>query len=190
MPYFSNTTVFLITTIFDLASYFLLLRIFFQFFNVNFFNPFCQSVVKLSDLFLVWLRRLLPTGKKIDYAAVIVLFIIECLFFLILSSLSKTNYGALAIGIFSLASIFEKIINLITWSVLILVIFSWFSSQKHHPLLEIVDDITKGCLNKIRSFLPPFGTLDFSPLILIIMLQIFMMLVILPFQDLGISAIK
>ncbi len=190
MPYLSNATLFLISTIFDMISYFLLLRIFFQFFNVSFYNPICQAIVKLSDLFLVWLRQLLPTSKRIDYAALIILIFIEGLFFLILSNLSKTDYGFEAIIIFTLSAIFEKTINIITWSVLILVIFSWFSSQKNHPLLEIVDVITSVFLARIRKLIPPFGNLDFSPLILIISLQIFMMMVIIPFQDLGISTMN
>ena len=190
MPYFSNATLFLITTFFDLASYILLLRIFFQFFKVDFYNPICQAIVKLSDFFLVWLRRLLPTSKKIDYAAFIILVSLEILFYLILSSLSKTDYGNFAIAILAVSSILEKIVNLMTWSILILVIFSWFSNQKNHPLLEIVNDITCGTLKRIRSLCPPLGGLDFSPLIFIIVLQVFMMIVIMPFQDLGISAIK
>ena len=190
MPYFSKATLFLITTIFDMISYLLLLRIFFQFFNVAFYNPVCQTIVKLSDLFLVWLRRLLPTSKKIDYAALIILVIVNGLFFLIISNLSKSNYGFTAITIFTISAIVEKTINLITWSVLILVIFSWFNSQRNHPLLEIVDNITRSFLEKIRKLVPPFGSLDFSPLILIISLQLFMMMVIIPFQDLGISAMK
>ncbi len=190
MPYFSNATLFLITTFFDLASYILLLRIFFQFFNVDFYNPICQAIVKLTDFFLIWLRQLLPTSKKIDYAALILLALFESVFFLILSSLSKTSYGAFAIAILATSSILEKIVNLMTWSILILVIFSWFSNQKNHPLLEIVNNITSGLLRRIRSFCPPLGSLDFSPLILIITLQVFMMIIIMPFQDLGISAIK
>ncbi len=190
MPYVSNATLFLITTFFDLVSYALLLRIFFQFFNVDFYNPICQSIVKLSDFFLVWLRRLLPTGKKIDYAALIIMILLESLFYLILSSLSKTDYGNFAIAILAISSILEKIINLMTWSILILVIFSWFSNQTNHPLIEIVNAITSGTLKRIRSLCPPIGNLDFSPLILIIILQVFMMIVIMPFQDLGISAIK
>ena len=90
----------------------------------------------------------------------------------------------------AISSILEKIVNLMTWSILILVIFSWFSNQKNHPLLEIVNDITYGTLKRIRSLCPPLGSLDFSPLIFIIVLQVFMMIVIMPFQDLGISAIK
>ena len=58
------------------------------------------------------------------------------------------------------------------------------------PLLEIVNNITSGLLRKIRSFCPPLGSLDFSPLILIISLQIFLMLIVMPFRDFGISAIK
>ena len=190
MPYFSNATLFLITTFFDLVAYILLLRIFFQFFNVTFYNPICQAIVKLSDFFLIWLRRLLPTSRKIDFAALIFLILFESIFFLILSSLSKTNYGAFAIAILAASSILEKIVNLMTWSILILVIFSWFSNQKNHPLLEIVNNITSGLLRKIRNFCPPIGSLDFSPLILIISLQIFLMLIVMPFRDFGISAIK
>ena len=90
--------------------------------------------------------------------------LLESLFYLILSSLSKTDYGNFAIAILAISSILEKIVNLMTWSILILVIFSWFSSQKNHPLLEIVNDITSGTLKRIRSLCPPFGSLRFFPI--------------------------
>ncbi len=62
-------------------------------------------------------------------------------------------------------------INVMTWIVIIKVILSYFLSP-YHPIREALDRLVEPLLTPIRSILPPTGMIDFSPLVLIIILQV------------------
>jgi YggT family protein len=47
------------------------------------------------------------------------------------------------------------------------VILSWISHNPYHPLIRIVYQITEPPLSWIRRYVPNFGGLDLSPMILI-----------------------
>ena len=61
--------------------------------------------------------------------------------------------------------------RLLSWLVIAHVILSYFMSP-YHPIRETIDRAVKPMLAPIRQLLPSTGALDFSPLILIILLQL------------------
>jgi YggT family protein len=71
--------------------------------------------------------------------------------------------------------VFIRVINLlvtvITWLVIVKVILSYFMSP-YHPIRESIDRIVEPLLAPIRRILPQTGMIDFSPLVLIILLQV------------------
>lgn len=67
------------------------------------------------------------------------------------------------------------LINLISRLLLLLVIAQVFMSyflNPFHPLRRNVDRIVEPLLMPIRRIVPPIGMIDFSPLVLIILVQI------------------
>ena len=55
--------------------------------------------------------------------------------------------------------------------VIIHVFLSYFLSP-YHPLRQIIDRIIEPMLRPIRRLIPPSGMLDFSPIVLIILVQL------------------
>lgn len=72
---------------------------------------------------------------------------------------------------FLLASIIHTILRVYTFIVIIKVILSYFLSP-YHPVREAVDRLVDPLLDPIRRNIPPIGMFDFSPLILIILIQV------------------
>lgn len=70
--------------------------------------------------------------------------------------------------ILRLLYIIERIIVLM---VLAKVILSYFMDP-FHPIRRTVDQVVNPLLDPIRRLLPPLGGIDFSPIILIILIQI------------------
>ncbi|MCX8061431.1 MAG: YggT family protein [Anaerolineales bacterium] len=70
-----------------------------------------------------------------------------------------------------LASIIHTILRVYTFIVIIKVILSYFLSP-YHPVREAIDRLVDPLLNPIRRNLPPIGMFDFSPLVLIILIQV------------------
>jgi len=66
--------------------------------------------------------------------------------------------------------------NLITWGVIIHVVLGYFLSP-YHPAREFTTRLFEPLLDPIRRILPQTGMIDFSPLVLIILVQLVEMLI-------------
>ena len=85
----------------------------------------------------------------------------------------------------SILILFDNVINLYIWVLVIHVIFSWLvafnvlntSNRFVYSVLDISYKLTAPPLNFIRKFLPNLGSIDISPVILILALMFFRNLV-------------
>ena len=71
-----------------------------------------------------------------------------------------------------LYQIINWLITILTWLVIIKVVLSYFMSP-FHPIRAAIDRIVEPMLEPIRRFMPQTGMFDFSPIVLIILLQVF-----------------
>ena len=71
--------------------------------------------------------------------------------------------------------ILANLINYIEWILILLIfasaILSYFMDP-YHPLRRGLDRIVEPMLAPIRRVIPPVGMIDFSPLVLIILIQV------------------
>ena len=65
-----------------------------------------------------------------------------------------------------------RLIDLYTIIVFVAVITSWLQLPPDNPVVRITRMLTEPLLAPIRKLIPPAGGLDFSPLILLILLQV------------------
>jgi YggT family protein len=70
-----------------------------------------------------------------------------------------------------LAYLINLVVQLITLLVIIYVFLGYFMSP-FHPIRQALDNILNPLLNPIRRIIPSMGMLDFSPLVLIIIVQL------------------
>lgn len=69
------------------------------------------------------------------------------------------------------------ITNLIAWLMFIYVILG-FILNPFHPVMEFFRRLVSPLLDPIRRIMPPTGMLDFSPLVLILLVQLLRILLI------------
>ena len=69
------------------------------------------------------------------------------------------------------AQIINLLSQLITFLVILHIILSYFMSP-YHPVRQTVDSVVEPLLAPIRRIMPQTGMLDFSPMVLIILVQI------------------
>ena len=65
-----------------------------------------------------------------------------------------------------------RLIDLYSLVVLVAVILSWVPLDRRNPLVTITHGLTEPVLAPIRNVLPPMGGVDFSPVVLLIVLQL------------------
>ena len=70
-----------------------------------------------------------------------------------------------------LVQVINIIANLYVWIVIASILLSYFMDPDH-PVRQGVDNLVRPLLDPIRRVVPPAGMLDFSPLVLIILIQI------------------
>lgn len=73
--------------------------------------------------------------------------------------------------IFFIIDLIDIISRLIFLLVLVHVILSYFMSP-FHPIRQTIDRFIEPMLTPIRRVVPPIGMIDFSPLILILLVQL------------------
>jgi YggT family protein len=61
--------------------------------------------------------------------------------------------------------------TLLTWLLIIHVVLSFFMSP-YHPLRQAIGRVIEPMLAPIRRFMPRTGMFDFSPLVLLILIQL------------------
>lgn len=71
----------------------------------------------------------------------------------------------------------SAIFTLLFWLVIISVILSYFMAP-YHPIRRAVDSVVEPMLAPIRRVVPLVGMLDFSPFILLLLLQLLRNLII------------
>ena len=65
----------------------------------------------------------------------------------------------------------NALFQLLFWLVFITVILSYFMNP-YHPVRRALDGFVEPMLAPIRRILPPIGGLDFSPFVLLLLLQL------------------
>jgi YggT family protein len=65
-----------------------------------------------------------------------------------------------------------RIIDAYTIILFVTVLLSWFPVPEHHPAVRFLRSITEPLLAPLRRMLPSAGGLDFSPLVLMLLLQL------------------
>jgi YggT family protein len=169
---------------FGLFTYGLLLRFAMQALRAPFRNPLGQSVIALTDWIVKPLRRVVPGAGGYDWASMIGAWLFQAAWLLALYLLFGSGFAGItfgAAGYIALAALVELLKSAI-WLLVIVVfaqaILSWVAPEG--PLAGLLNALTFPFLRPIRRWLPPIGgTLDLSPLVVIVLAQL---VLILPVQ--------
>jgi YggT family protein len=162
---------FLISTLFGLYLMVVLLRLWLQLAQADFYNPFSKFVVKATHPLVGPLRRILPPIGRLDTASLVLALLVAALkvftVTLVIYGVVMTN--PLAIFIQAFFTVLYETFQLVFYVLIIRAIFS-FVSQGQNPLEQVFQQLTEPFLAPIRRVLPPMGGLDFSVMVAIIAL--------------------
>ncbi|EKT59383.1 YggT family protein [Providencia sneebia] len=165
-----QTLLFVVTTIIQLYVFILLLRVWMQCVRADFYNPFSQFVVKITQPIVGPLRRAIPAIGPVDTATMIVAFVLTianivfCLW--ATNTLPILGISIVPIGIILLLTYIGK---LIFWMILVRAILSWVS-QGRNPIDFLLYQLTEPLMAPIRRIIPAMGGLDFSAMIVMFIL--------------------
>ena len=149
-------------------------------------NPISQSIKVITDPILQPTRRYLPRFRSLDSASLLMLIAMQMMLtWLSLRMISTLDPNILSIFVFSIGEIIAKFTRILIWAIIINALISWFSAGSYHPIVDVINSITNPLLDRARKVLPMSTGLDFSPLLVIIVLQLVLILVVSPLKDLS-----
>ena len=65
-----------------------------------------------------------------------------------------------------------RLIDLYRLVIVAAVVASWTSLPRDHPVVRFLDAVTEPVLKPVRRILPPVGGIDFTPVVVIVVLQL------------------
>ena len=160
----------IIYLILSLIQFIILLRFICQAMDVNYYNPVTQSIVKLSGYILKPLDILGIKSNSYLLFLVLYSFTFIKLYVPLLSSNQLFPINSLVI--ISFGYLIKDLVNIYWYLIIISAIKSWFNVFVNHPIFSLVDDLCEPLYGYIRSFMPTLSGIDFSPVIILLFLQI------------------
>ena len=188
----NNALAYLIDVFFGLVTYTLLLRLVMQLLRAPFRNPLGQAVMALTDWIVKPLRKVLPGYRGVDWATVVAAIVFQFAWLLALQFTFGRAFALFGPGIaFLLLATVIALVKALLWLVIIVVfaqaILSWVAPDG--PLAGVLNALTFPVLRPVRRVVPPIGgTLDLSPLIVIVLAQL-LLITIVPWLESGATSL-
>jgi YggT family protein len=142
-----------------------LLRFLCQLVRADYYNPISKTLVKLTNPLLVPFRKVIPGIGGIDWAAVLLAFLLE----VALIAATQLLIGGVLSFMILPAALFALItlaLNFYFYGMIILVIASFVAPNTYNPAVNLLNQLIDPILRPIRKILPAMGGLDFSPMVL------------------------
>ncbi len=163
--------VFVINTLMGLFTAAVMLRFLMQQVRADFYNPLAQAVVKSTNPLILPLRRVLPPWGKLDTAALVLAPAVQFVNVLLVMLVAGMPYTWGYIIYWTLLKLIFILVNLYFLSILLEAVISWLG-QGRSPLDGLLRPLNAPLLRPARRILPPTSGLDFSPLLVMLALQV------------------
>jgi len=168
---------FLINSVLGILIIIVMLRFVLAYVRADFYNPLTQSFVKISNPFLSIFNRVFPVIGSIDTAAIALLFSLKILQTYLLHLISDQPFIFIQSSLISIYLLLQTATYMYIVSFIALVLSSWIvphSGVYKNPALSVIYSITEPLLSRVRKIIPPVGILDFSVMVAMVALFIFL----------------
>lgn len=170
---FSSSMMFLVQTLGGLYIMAVLLRFLLQLVRADFYNPISQAIVKVTSPLLTPLRKIIPGMGGLDMASLILAFLLQMLLVWVLLAMQGIGVSSALlpqIVVLSLKELALEVLNIYMFSLIIIAIASWVAPGSYNPGLMLLHQLTEPLSGRIRKVIPPLGGLDFSLMVLVLII--------------------
>ena len=175
--YLTNPLEFLITTLFSLYILAVMLRFLLGTVRADFYNPVSQFLVRITNPFLVPMRKVIPSMGKFDTSALLLMLVLQLLSLGVIIMLRGVSVPVLALLLTAIVELLLLAINVFIFAIVIQVILSWVNPGTYNPVNALLHSLTQPLLGPIQGLMPPVSGIDLSPLFALIGLQVLKMLI-------------
>ena len=151
--------------ILNLLGYIFVILLIFNLLKVNYYNPIVALLLKIYKP----ISKILFLFPNQIINIIMISLVIK---FLSLYVFAEGQVDILVLIAVAVIQILIAILRIIFYAVIGGVIISWVSPNSSNPFLQLIEEISHKALSPIRKYIPSAGGLDFSPLFILIMINL------------------
>ena len=147
-----------------------MLRFIMQLVRADFYNPISQFVFKATQPIVGPLQTILKPIGRFDPASLTLAIALQITGIAFLSNVALPN--PITLFLWGFVGALGLLIKIYFYALLATIILSWISPGGSNPAAYLLHQITEPVMAPVRSLLPPMGGLDFSPIVVFILINI------------------
>lgn len=133
-------------------------------------NPLGKFILSATHWIVLPIRKIIPMVGRLDSASIVSAYLLALAELLLLSLASQWALPSALVLLAALASLVHITLSLLTVLLIIYAIASWI--QPGSAQMQFLHRLLQPLLYPIQKTLPTLGGIDFSPLVLLLVLQI------------------
>lgn len=182
-----SALIFLITSLFDMYLFVLIIRLILAFVGANYFDPITRFIIKLTDSIIKPIRRRIPNVQRIEIATIIVILLLEIAKFSLVTLLEAGTYNTSGIILLAFGDMLKLILQTFFYAILLQVILSWVqpASNTNYLLMQFTSPI----MRPLHRIVPNVGGFDITPIPALLILQMLQILIAYPIITMGYGAV-
>ncbi|QMU61768.1 MAG: YggT family protein [Gammaproteobacteria bacterium] len=167
----NNVLDFLIHVLFTSYIYAVIIRMLLGLTRADFYNPFSQFILSITNPVLTPLRKLLPSIGRIDTSAIVLILVLKFVELATRSFLISKQVLLTSLIVPSVFGVLNQVVNIFIFAIIILVVISWVAPHIHgqsNPITPILRSITEPLIRPARKLIPPVGVFDLSTFVVLL----------------------
>jgi|TARA_R100000005_G_scaffold85934_1_gene54581 YggT family protein len=169
----SDILAYLLQTVLNLALLAMLLRFLLQLVRADYYNPVSQFLAKVTNPLVLPLRRVIPSVRGLDLSTLLLALLLQMAAIVALLALNGFGPpGVLTLLVWSVLGLVGLLVNIYFFALLAMIILSWVAPGSRHPALLLLLQLTEPVMAPFRRMLPDMGGIDFSPILVFILINV------------------
>jgi len=161
----TNVLDFLIHVLFSMYIYAVIIRMLLGMTRADFYNPFSQLILTVTNPVLTPLRKIIPSVSGVDTSAILLIIALKFIELAVRSFLISKQVLLSSLIVPAVVGVLHQLINVFIFAIIILVVISWVAPHMHgqsNPITPILRSITEPLVRPARKLIPPIGVFDLS----------------------------
>ena len=169
----NEISVYLVQTVIGIYLLIMLMRFILQLVLADFYNPISQFLVRATNPIVLPLRRVMPARGRFDPASLLLAILIQLLGIVAMLWMSGFSLPGISLLLaWSVVAVIGLLVKIYFFALLAMIILSWVAPGSANPAAYLMYQITEPVMAPFRRVLPSMGGLDFSPILLFILINI------------------
>ena len=173
MTAMNEIITYLMQTVLSLLLLAMLLRFLLQLVRADFYNPISQFLAKVTNPLVLPLRKIIPSYANLDLASLFLALLLQMAGIATLLLLNGVGLPSIVqLLVWSALGITGLLVNIYFFALLAMIILSWVAPGSKNPAIYLLYQITEPVMAPLRKVLPSMGGLDFSPILVFILINV------------------